>query len=129
MKPLELPLLADENIHPDIVGRLRAMGRDVRTVHDEGLAGSADVAVLERARQQGRVALTHDSDFGTLAVHAGAPFLGIVYLRPGHISPSFVWEVIGAIESTDAVVEPPFILVAERRGGVVRIRIRPHATP
>jgi predicted nuclease of predicted toxin-antitoxin system len=33
--------------------------------------------------------LTRDGDFGTLAIHAGEPVTGIVYLRPGHISALF----------------------------------------
>jgi predicted nuclease of predicted toxin-antitoxin system len=103
---------------------LRAAGKDVRTVHDEGLRGSSDLDVLRRARTQGRVVLTHDRDFGELVVHAGEPYIGIVFLRPGHISVSFVEKIIAAIESTTADVEPPFLVVAERRSDVVRIRVR-----
>jgi hypothetical protein len=62
--------------------------------------------------------LTHDRDFGTLAIHAGEPYFGIVYLRPGHISAEFTWRTIAAIESTVESVEPPFIVVAERRGDI-----------
>jgi hypothetical protein len=32
MNPLELPLLADENIHAEVVAVLRKQGKDVRTV-------------------------------------------------------------------------------------------------
>jgi predicted nuclease of predicted toxin-antitoxin system len=124
VKPLEYPLLLDENIGADLVAKLRATGKDVRTVHDEGLTGSSDVLVLRRAHQQGRVVLTHDRDFGTLAVHADEPYVGIVYLRPGHISVAFVEGTIAAIESSTTDVEPPFLVVAERRADVVRIRVR-----
>jgi len=34
MRPLDLALFADENIHPDLIGRLRDQGKDVRSVHD-----------------------------------------------------------------------------------------------
>jgi predicted nuclease of predicted toxin-antitoxin system len=70
------------------------------------------------------VVLTHDRDFGTLAIHAGEPYFGIVYLRPGHISAEFTWRTIAAIESTVESVEPPFVVVAARRGDMVRIRVR-----
>ena len=124
MRPLDLALFADENIHPDLIRRLRDQGKDVRSVHDDSLAGASDVAILHHAREQSRVVLTHDRDFGTLAIHAGEPYYGIVYLRPGHISADFTWRTIEAIESTVESVEPPFIVVAERRGDTVRIRVR-----
>jgi hypothetical protein len=54
----------------------------------------------------------------------GAPFVGIVYLRPGHISASFVLAVVDAVLQSPVDVEPPFILVAERREATVRVRVR-----
>ena len=124
MRPLDFALLADENIHPELIERLRGQGKDIRSVHDERLVGASDIAILQRAQKQDRVILTHDRDFGTLAVHAGEPYFGIVYLRPGHISAEFTWRTIAAIESTVNHVDPPFIVVAERRNDVVRIRVR-----
>lgn len=124
MKPLDYPLLADENIHPDVVARLRAAGKDVGTVQEEGLRAATDLDVLRRAREQGRVVLTHDRDFGLLALYGGEPYVGIIYLRPGHISSNFVMEVIAAIEASAMDVEAPFIVVAERKGDIVRVRVR-----
>ena len=37
MKPLDFPLLSDENIAPDVVAGLRARGCDLRTAWDEQL--------------------------------------------------------------------------------------------
>ena len=124
MKPLGFPLLADENIHADVVDALRAQGKDIVSVHVENLAGRSDLDILRRARELARVVLAHDSDFGQLAVQMGEPIVGIVYLRPGHISPAFVLQTIAAIESRDDEVDPPFILVAERREDLVRVRVR-----
>ena len=124
MKPLEFPLLADENIHPQVVEHLRTAGRDVQTLYDAGLLGATDVVVLQHAHRHGRVVVTHDSDFGTLAVQAGEPYVGLVYLRPGHILPAFVIAMIDAIDRAAAHVETPFILVAERRADSVRVRLR-----
>ncbi|XXT18627.1 DUF5615 family PIN-like protein [Sorangium sp. So ce429] len=124
MRPLEFPLLADENIHRDVVRALLASGKDVRSVLDEGMGGRDDVDVLRHAHHQGRVVLTHDGDFGTLAYHGGEPFLGIIHLKPGHISPTFVLEMIAAIEDSAGDVAPPFVLVAERKDALVRIRVR-----
>jgi predicted nuclease of predicted toxin-antitoxin system len=96
----------------------------VRTVADEGLRGSDDVAVLRRAHAMGRVVVTHDADFGKLAIQAGEPYTGIVFLRPGHISPSFVLGALAALEASSINVIPPFIAVIERKVDHVRVRVR-----
>ena len=124
MKPLDFPLLTDENIAPDVAEGLRARGCDLRTAGEERLIGRPDVEVLERARNQGRVVVTHDLGFGRSAIIAGATFLGIVYLRPGHISAAFVLGVIDALRTSAVEVEPPFIAVAERQEATVRVRTR-----
>jgi len=124
MNPLELPLLTDENIHPDVVQGLRAQGKDVRTVVDEGLGGSDDLTVLRRAYSMRRVVVTHDSDFGKLAIHVDEPYTGIVFLRPGHIYPSFVLEALATLEASSITVTPPFIVVVERKEDQIRVRVR-----
>lgn len=124
MKPIDFPLLADENIHPDVVAGLLARGRDIVSVAQEGLTGGADATVLRHAHAAGRVVLTHDADFGTLALRDGEPVIGVIYLRPGHIRAEFVLETIAAVESLDVDVQPPFIIVAERKEDTVRVRLR-----
>ncbi len=124
MRALDHPLLADENIHPDVVGALRRQGKDVRSVAQEGLQGKADREILSRAHAGGRVVLTHDGDFGSLAVRDGEPYTGIIYVRPGHASPDFVVRLLASVEEIDVMAEPPFLLVAEHRLGIVRVRIR-----
>ena len=124
MNPLDLPLLTDENIGTDVVAGLRDRGYDVRTVDDESLLGHADDVVLERATALGRVAITHDLAFGRTSIRAGHPFVGIVYLRPGHISPAFVLAILDALSASAVDVSPPFLVVAERREAAVRVRAR-----
>ena len=124
MKPLEYPLLADENIHRKVVVTLGESGKDVRSVADEDLLGANDSEILRRAHTQRRVVLTHDSDFGRLAIQVGQPFVGVVYIRPGHITSSFVLASLDALERLDIDVPPPFIIVVERRADVVRVRSR-----
>ena len=68
--------------------------------------------------------VTHDADFGTLAIHQGEPLAGLIYLRPAHIDPKFTIEFLQAVLSADPDVVPPFILVAKRSGNKITIRIR-----
>ncbi len=96
----------------------------MRSVDDEQLVGRGDSEVLERATALHRVILTHDLAFGKADIRGGASFVGIVYLRPGHISAAFVLAVIDALRESPIDVQPPFMVVAERRQTTVRVRVR-----
>jgi predicted nuclease of predicted toxin-antitoxin system len=123
MKALDFPLLADENVHPDVIVFLREAGLDVESVSEQGQFGLPDTQVLQQATEAGRAVLSHDSDFGGLAL-MGAQFIGIIYIRPGHIHADFTIKTINAIRDNAPDVMPPFILVAERTGDTVKIRVR-----
>jgi len=129
MKPLDSALLADENISPDVVAALRRRGVDVTTATELGLGGASDAALLDRAASERRVILTHDADFGLLTIRLGIPYFGVVFLRPGHMSSAFVLGVIDTLRRADIDVEPPFLVVAERRQDRVLIRVRREASP
>ncbi len=93
-------------------------------VAEEGLFGTTDVDLLRRAVSEDRVVVTHDRDFGTLAILAGEQVVGIVYLRPGHIDPNFTIETIEAALKQEHALLPPFILVVQRKDSHVRMRVR-----
>lgn len=123
MKALDFPLLADENVHPEVIDFLRKAALDVMSVSEQGQYGLPDSHVLQQATEAGRVVLTHDSDFGGLAL-MGVQFIGIIYIRPGHIRTEFTTKTIEAVRDNAPEVTPPFILVAERTGDTVKIRVR-----
>lgn len=125
MKLRDFPLLTDENLDPDVVAHLRQIGFDVLDVVESGLQGSTDVHLMRLATSQGRLIVTHDADFGTLAILQNEPVVGIIYLRPGHIDPQFTIATIEAVLKLDPDVSPPFILVAKRSGNRVTVRVRP----
>lgn len=122
-------LLTDENVHPEVVAWLRAQGFDVLDVCDEGLQGSTDRVLLQRAVAESRVVVTHDSDFGTLAIAAGQPCIGIVFVRPGDINPQNVIGTLRTVLAQAIEVRPPFMIVARRRGPQVTIRVRQLSVP
>ncbi len=117
-------LLADENVHPEVVPFLRSQGCDVLDVKEAGLFGTSDVALMRLAYLEDRIILTHDSDFGRLAITTDEPMKGIIFLRPGHIDPRFTIGTLRVLFSQPELPEPPFIIVAERVQGEVRMRIR-----
>jgi predicted nuclease of predicted toxin-antitoxin system len=105
VKALDFPLLADENVHPDVIVFLREVGLDVASVSEQGQFGLPDTQVLQQATEAGRAVLTHDSDFGGLAL-MGAQFIGIIYIRPGHIHADFTIKTINAIRDNAPEVTP-----------------------
>ena len=124
MNPLGYSLLVDENVHPEVVGHLRGLGFDVRTVNQEGLAGRGDGDILPRGYETGRVVVTHDSDFGRLAFVDRKAFTGIIYLRPGHIDSRFVIAMLDFVRAQPVDVHFPFLVVVERIEQTIRMRIR-----
>lgn len=124
MKLRDFGLLTDENVHPKVVMFLRENGFHVKTTAEVRLLGAADPAVMRAAASEQRVIVTHDGDFGRLAIAAGEPFTGVVFLRPGHVDPVFTIGALGRLLAEDLELTAPFIVVVRRRGRQIRIRVR-----
>jgi predicted nuclease of predicted toxin-antitoxin system len=124
LKFSQLAFLADQNIHPEVTAFLTNRGLAVTTAEEAGLDRASDSAILKRALDEGRAVLTHDSDFGKLAIAANQTIHGIVYLRPGHIVPERTIGTLIALLETNLDLIPPFIVVAARTADKVRIRVR-----
>jgi predicted nuclease of predicted toxin-antitoxin system len=124
VKLTEFSILVDENIHPAVIVFLREQGLDVFSFPEQGQFGLSDADILRFAVETNRIVLTHDSDFGGLIVLNEQSFIGIVYLRPGHIQAEFTVETIKTVFEQVKDVQSPFIVVAERSGENVRIRLR-----
>ena len=73
-------LLADENIDGAIVRWLREQGSDVLWAAETARATS-DPVLLAMAREQSRVLLTSDLDFGQMVFRQRLGSAGIVLLR------------------------------------------------
>jgi predicted nuclease of predicted toxin-antitoxin system len=72
----------DENIPNEAVSLLREAGHDVRTILDQGLGGRPDVDVSRACRDEARVLVTLDLDFGDIRTYPPADHAGIWVLRP-----------------------------------------------
>jgi predicted nuclease of predicted toxin-antitoxin system len=122
------PLLADQNVHADVGRFLREEGFDVVDVQQAGLGGANDADILAKAVAQGRAIVSHDADFGMLAIRAGAAYVGIVHLRPGHISPQVTIDSLRQLLALEIDVISPFIVTVKRSGGSITVRVR-HGAP
>jgi len=80
-------LLVNENVAGTVIRTLRRRGHDVLSVK-ESMRGESDPAILERVRQEGRLLVTHDKDFGELAFRSHLPAeCGVVLFRLGGRAP------------------------------------------
>ena len=107
------PLVADIDIAVSVIQFLRAQGVDVVAGREEGWNRYEDRDILREAYAMNRFVLTHDSDFGTLAVHEGQTITGIIHLRPGNRSSSEVIADLQVLLNTGIDWTPPLIVVCE----------------
>ena len=114
------PLVADMDIAVPVVSDLRRQGVSVVSAREEGWGNLSDAQILVRAHADSRFVLTHDSDFGELAVHRGEALTGIIYLRPGGRTPRDVTRDLRDLNQADVDWSPP--LIAVYRAGRLRLR-------
>ena len=98
-----LDILADENIHTDIIQALKKAGYNVATVKEKKLVGSADEIVLKEANKENRVLLTADKDFGGIVEYGHLAGKGsIILLRYRAIRISLiVQELLSALKEVE----------------------------
>jgi predicted nuclease of predicted toxin-antitoxin system len=61
-----MKILADENVHTDIMNGLIKAGHNVLSVLEIGLTGNTDQKILEYSEQHDLILLSGDKDFGGL---------------------------------------------------------------
>ncbi len=120
MKFSSLKLLADENVSSKVVSFLREYGIDVLDTKEQKWFGKEDEELLSIANSEKRFILTHDSDFGTLAIHQGKKFFGVIFLRLKIVNPRNVMNVCAKLLSLDVEISPETIVVVED----TRVRIK-----
>jgi predicted nuclease of predicted toxin-antitoxin system len=120
----EFDLLADENIPLAVIEYLIAEGFSVLDVKRSPLVGSTDRELIEHALAHNLVVLTHDPDFGAIAAAGFQSYIGIVFLRPGHIDPNSTIASVKALMEKSIDLRPPFLVVVSNRASKIRIRVR-----
>jgi predicted nuclease of predicted toxin-antitoxin system len=89
-----LRLLADENVHAMVVGRLRAAGLAVDWIAELS-PGVSDELILLRADIGEMTLITYDRDFGDLIFNRGHPRPhAIIYSRLGRAEPRYIADRI-----------------------------------
>jgi len=120
MKISSLKVLTDENVSPLIVSFLRKKNIDVADVKEKGWQGTEDKYLMKIAYTEERFIVTHDSDFGTLAINEGVPCYGIIYMRLKNLGVPNVINVLEKLFVIDQEITEGVIIVVED----TRLRIR-----
>jgi len=116
--------LADMGISPNTVAMLRGLGYDALHLHEQGLDRLQDPLILQKARDEGRILLTHDLDFGELIAASGARLPTIVVFRLRNMRPERVNRYLDGIlnQHGEALKQGAIISVTE---GQIRVRLLP----
>jgi predicted nuclease of predicted toxin-antitoxin system len=117
-------LLVDMNLSPRWVDWLGAAG--ISAVHWSaiGAVNAPDVEVMDWARANGRVVLTHDLDFGSILAATLGKQPSVVQIRAGDPSPEAIGPaVLAALRQTEADLKQGALLTVEP--GRARIRLLP----
>ena len=115
-------LLANENIPLATVEALREAGEDVLSVTEDS-PGASDEVVIRWARQEGRIVVTFDRDYGELVFHHRLPPpAGVLYMRFEPESPIEPAAVIARLKEDGVELEGHFTVV--NRDGIRQRPIR-----
>jgi predicted nuclease of predicted toxin-antitoxin system len=120
MRLSDLKLLTDENVSPRVVLFLRENSFDVLDVKESALNGASDNTLLDLALKEQRFMVTHDADFGTLAINNEMPCHGVLYLRLMNQRASNVVEILKTLLAMNPNISPGSLVVITE----TRIRVR-----
>ncbi len=114
--------LADMGISYQTVEFLRNEGHEAIHLHEQGLHRLDDPAILTKSKQEQRVLLTHDLDFGELVAASGAQLPTVITFRLRNMQPDNVNRHLQAVikEHQDALNQGAIATVTEGR-----VRVRP----
>ena len=111
----------------DVIPDLAAVGHDVQTCAQEGIAGMGDPAIARHAAGESRILITFDLDFADIREYPPGSYPGIVVLRLNDPDISSAQMALARLLATvdEGDFSGTLIIVGDQR---IRIR-RPDATP
>lgn len=119
-----MKFLADMGISLRTVAFLRDLGHDAVHLYEQGLGRLSDPDILRKARDEARVLLTHDLDFGALMAAGGANLPSVVIFRLRDMRPEGVnVHLRGVVTEYDDMLEKGVIVSVSERG--IRLRELP----
>lgn len=119
-----MKFLADMGISLRTVSFLRDLGHDAVHLYEQGLGRLSDSRILQKARDEDRVLLTQDLDFGELMAASGANLPSVVVFRLRDMRPDGVNAHLREVvtEYHEMLQKGAIVSVSERQ---IRLRSLP----
>jgi predicted nuclease of predicted toxin-antitoxin system len=115
-------LLIDMNMSPDLCARFRAAGHEAVHWSTIGAANAPDKAIVDYAKAQGLVVLTHDLDFGAILAATRAEGPSVVQIRTEDaMSDRFVALVSATLTRFEAELSTGALVIVDESRSRVRV--------
>ncbi|NBD35476.1 MAG: hypothetical protein GVY30_05705 [Chloroflexi bacterium] len=116
-----MKFLADMGISPQSVAFLRDLDIEAIHLHELSLDRLPDSEILEKARREGYIVLTHDLDFGELLALSGAEVPSVVIFRLQNMRPENINRYLKILISEHQTTLDKGAILSVNEG---RIRVR-----
>ena len=113
--------LADMGISPSIINQLVTDGHNAIHIASEGMARASDHLILEKARKENRILLTHDLDFTDIMAASKDSLPSIILFRLNNMRPENVYYFLSKIIISHEELLKQGIIVSVNEA---RIRVR-----
>ncbi len=118
--------LLNMNVPRELGRRLGAEGHECRYTGDIGMARASDMAIMEEARANKEVIVTHDLDYGHLLAFSGESTPSVIIFRLRNTHPDNLFaRIVGTWHEVEKPLLEGAIVVLEDT--VLRIRKLPIA--
>ncbi len=119
-----MKFLADMGISPRVVAALRKQGHDAVHLQEQDLGRLPDTNILIKAKEEERILLTNDLDFGELLAASGSSLPSVIIFRLKDMrAENVLWHLRNLLaQQSESVIMGAVCSVTERR---VRIRALP----
>ena len=119
-----MKFLADMGISPHVVEQLREHGYDAIHLQEQGLGTMVDPEILRKAREEERILLTHDLDFGELLAASRGNLPSVVIFRLKDMrAPNVSLHLFNMLSQQSEVLNKGAVCSVTE--GKVRIRLLP----
>jgi predicted nuclease of predicted toxin-antitoxin system len=119
-------LLADMGVSMSTVKALRALGHDIVHLREQGLMRMADPEIVAKARDERRIVITFDLDFGEIMALANQSSPSVILFRMRNQTPQVVTPRLTQViqECDTQLTEGAFVTVEDHGYRLRRLPIR-----
>lgn len=121
-----MKFIADMGVSPKVIHLLQSFGHQAVHLQTQGLHRLKDTEILEKARKEGSIVLTHDLDFGDLLSAGNFDLPSVVIFRLRNMRPDNVNKYLKKIlsEFAEFLKSGAIIIVSEGRLRVRNLPLR-----